>query len=63
MKKFITLAKNHYLNTVCVKFLLRFVGVRMTTLLERRMHGDLIETLKIVNGFTDYGRDWFTLSL
>ena len=23
------------------------------------MRGDLIETLKIVNGFTDYGRDWF----
>ena len=26
------------------------------------MRGDLIETFKIVNGFTDYGRDWFTLS-
>ena len=26
------------------------------------MRGDLIETFKIVNGFTDYGRDWFRLS-
>ena len=26
------------------------------------MRDDLIETFKIVNEFTDYGRDWFTLS-
>ena len=29
--------------------------LQLTTLLERRMRGDLIETFKIVNGFTDYG--------
>ena len=40
----------------------RLNELQLTTLLERRMRGDLIETFKIVNGFTDYGRDWFTLS-
>ena len=26
------------------------------------MRGDLIDTFKIVNGLTNYGRDWFTFS-
>ena len=36
--------------------------LQLTSLLEQRMRGDLIETFKIVNGFTDYGQDCFTLS-
>ena len=40
----------------------RLNELQLTTLLERRMRGDLIETFKIVIGFTDYGREWFTLS-
>ena len=40
----------------------RLNELQLTTLLERRMRGDLIKTFKIVNEFTDYGRDWFTLS-
>ena len=32
---------------------------RLTTLLERRMRGDLIETFKIINGFVDYGHNMF----
>ena len=34
----------------------------MTTLLERRMRGDLIETFKILNGFSNYGSQFFNLS-
>ena len=30
-----------------------------TTLLERRMRGDLIETFKIINGFVNYGHNMF----
>ena len=40
----------------------RLNELQLTTLLEQRMHGDLIDTFNIVNGFTDYGRDWFTFS-
>ena len=31
----------------------------LTTLLERRMRGDLIETFKIVNGLVNYGHNMF----
>ena len=34
----------------------------LTTLLERRARGDLIETFKIINGFSDYGSDLFKIS-
>ena len=34
----------------------------LTTLLERRMRGDLIEVFKILNKFTNYGTDFFHLS-
>ena len=34
----------------------------MTTLLERRMRGDLIETFKILNDFNNYGKHFFNLS-
>ena len=34
----------------------------MTTLFERRMRGDLIETFKILNGFNNYGSNFFNLS-
>ena len=34
----------------------------LTTLLERRMRGDLIEVFKILNSFTNYGTDFFRLS-
>ena len=34
----------------------------LTTLLERRMRGDLIETFKILYNFNNYGSDFFNLS-
>ena len=34
----------------------------LTTLLERRMRGDLIETFKILNNFNNYGSPFFNLS-
>ena len=34
----------------------------LTTLLERRMRGDLIETFKILNELNDYGNNFFNLS-
>ena len=40
----------------------RLKKLGMTTLLERRMRGDLIETFKILNGFNNYGTDFFNLS-
>ena len=40
----------------------RLEKLNLTTLLERRMRGDLIETFRVLNGFTDYGQHWFTVS-
>ena len=40
----------------------RLEKLNLTTLLERRMRGDLIETFKIINWFTDYGHQWFYIS-
>ena len=40
----------------------RLIALDMTTLLERRMRGDLIETFKILNGFSNYGKEFFNLS-
>ena len=40
----------------------RLEKLKLTTLLERRMRGDLIETFKILNGLTDYGESWFNVS-
>ena len=40
----------------------RLKKLNLTTLLERRMRGDLIETFKILNGFSDSGRSFFNLS-
>ena len=40
----------------------RLKKLSLTTLLERRARGDLIETFKIVNGLTNYGEQFFTLS-
>ena len=37
----------------------RLEKLNMTTLLERRMRGDLIETFKILNGFNNYGQNLF----
>ena len=34
----------------------------LTTLLERRMRGDLIESFKILNNFTNYGSNFFNVS-
>eukprot|EP00116_Pleurobrachia_bachei_P004142 sb/3464404/ len=36
--------------------------LQLTTLLERRMRGDLIETFKITSGKVDYGKDLFRVS-
>ena len=36
--------------------------LQLTTLLERRMRGDLIETLKILSGKVDYGQTLFRVS-
>ena len=40
----------------------RLSYLKLTTLLERRMRGDLIETFRILHGFTDYGHHWFHVS-
>ena len=40
----------------------RLDKLNLTTLLERRMRGDLIEAFKILNGFTNYGESWFNIS-
>ena len=40
----------------------RLRELRLTTLAERRLRGDLIETFKIVNGLVDYGENIFRLS-
>ena len=37
-------------------------GTSLTTLLERRARGDLIEAFKIVNGFVTYGSKLFQVS-
>ena len=37
----------------------RLQRLRLTTLLELRMRGDLIETFKIINGFVNYGHNIF----
>ena len=40
----------------------RLKQLGLTTLLERRMRGDLIETFKILNGLNNYGNAFFNLS-
>ena len=40
----------------------RFDKLGITTLLERRARGDLIETFKTVSGIADYGKGFFKLS-
>ena len=40
----------------------RLGKMKLTTLGERRIRGDLIETFKIVNRIVDYGKDIFRLS-
>ena len=40
----------------------RLKKLGLTTLLERRMRGDLIEAFKILNGLNDYGNKFFNLS-
>ena len=42
-----------------LSYRLRLQRLRLTTLLERRMRGDLIETFKIINGFVNYGHNMF----
>ena len=37
----------------------RLYELKLTTLLERRMRGDLIETFKVVNGHVNYGSNLF----
>ena len=39
-----------------------FKKLWLTTLLERRIRGDLIETFKIINGISNYGRYFFNFS-
>ena len=38
------------------------MGLNLTTLAERRIRGDFIETYKIVSGIVEYGLDVFHLS-
>ena len=40
----------------------RLDHMKLTTLAERRIRGDLIETFKIVNGLVDYGKNVFKTS-
>ena len=40
----------------------RLKSLKLTTLAERRMRGDLIETFKVVRGFVNYGQNLFKVS-
>ena len=40
----------------------RLSALNLTTLAERRIRGDLIETFKIINGIVEYGKDVFKVS-
>ena len=40
----------------------RLLALNLTTLAERRIRGDLIETFKIINGIVEYGKDVFKVS-
>ena len=40
----------------------RLKKLKLTTLLERRMRGDLIETFKILNDKNNYGKDFLNVS-
>ena len=40
----------------------RLETLNLTTLAERRIRGDLIETFKIVSGLVEYGSDIFNIS-
>ena len=40
----------------------RLQKLDLTTLLERRARGDLIETFKILSGISNYGKDMFKRS-
>ena len=40
----------------------RLEKLGLTTLLERRMRGDLIKTFKIINGISNYSRYFFNIS-
>ena len=40
----------------------RLTSLNLTTLAERRMRGDLIETFKITRGFVNYGQHFFNMS-
>ena len=40
----------------------RLESLGLTTLLERRMRVDLIETFKIINGISKYGKQFFNIS-
>ena len=40
----------------------RLNRIGLTTLIERRLRGDLIETFKIINGYVDYGSNFFSHS-
>ena len=41
----------------------RLKSLNLTTLAERRMRGDLIETFKITQGFVNYGKNIFNMSV
>ena len=45
-----------------LSYKLRLEKLGLTTLLERRARGDLIETFRILSGIADYGRSLFKIS-
>ena len=49
-------------NIGLLPYKVRLEKLGITTLIERRSRGDLIETFKILNGFSDYGSDLFQVS-
>ena len=49
-------------NVGLLPYNIRLEKLGLTTLLERRARGDLIETFKIVNGLSDYGESLFRFS-
>ena len=49
-------------NIGLLPYIERLDKLSLTTLIERRARGDLIETFKIINGFADYGSNLFKIS-
>ena len=61
-QRYVTANNNIVVGLGELTFRQRLVKLDLTTLLERRARGDLIETYKILSGKTSYGQDMFRTS-